>query len=208
MTSPYSLGDFELKLKSALPPQSVFQKPNWMFLQESQLQALLRAQPTPAFVPVPPVVAQKPIKKAPFEPPMHKAGGPSSPDPQPVRAGEVGDVLDAVWKLPPVQDAVKRVQSDAETRLRAEWGKLSGGEKAIVSTQLGLMTGALLTGVLSHSKTRGEALKLISGMKVPAPGVEGLQVEFIYKEGNTPQQNELGGMIYFDLMPYLRKINP
>ncbi len=87
---------------------------------------------------------------------------------------------------------------------------LSRGDLAVVSVGLGMIMGGALAGAASHETTRLEALKLVSGKKitVPHPAPEGLQIEFILKRGDDLKRTEIGGAVYFDLMPHLRKLRP
>lgn len=208
MTNPYSLGDFDLKLRSTLPPPAALQRPNWKLLRQSQLNHLMRSPAARRFGSAPPTAAHRPIRRAPLQSPFYKPGGPTAPDPASLRTGELGDVIDAVWKLPQVQAPVQRLLPEAERRLRKELARLSRGDIAILTIGLGLIAGGALTGVLGHNSTRSEALKLASDSKIEVPGVEGLAIEFIYKDGDGQRRPELGGALYFDLMPYLRKLRP
>lgn len=206
MTNPYSLGDFDLKLRSTLPPPAALQRPNWKLLQQSQLQQLIRSNSTRRLGSRPSAAAHRPVRKAPLQSPFYKSGGPTAPDTAPLRMGEVSDVFDAVWKLPQVQASVQRLLPEAERHLRKKLSSLSGGDTTVLTIGLGLIAGGALAGVISHSETRAEALKLASGSKIDVPGVEGLAIEFKYKDGEGQRQPELGGALYFDVMPYLHKL--
>ncbi len=100
-------------------------------------------------------------------------------------------MLRAVLRIPAIDTALTRVQTQATDRLRLDWGRLSGGERALVITQSALITGGALAGVLSSPEGREFSLGLIQNRDLPIPGVPGLTFQF-----NATGPNQL---IRFDL---------
>jgi hypothetical protein len=95
-----------------------------------------------------------------------RGAGPSTP-----RAATISDLLDAVMGIPVVQNGITRLRSTAEDRLRRDWNRLSGGERALLITQGVLITGSALAGVLANNEGRRFVLDQVQGRTIPIPGL-------------------------------------
>lgn len=183
----YSLGDFRLHLDPDIEAEiariqlgrlrEIMLQPNWALFQSSDLDRMLR-QPLP---PPPP-------------PAFPRGAGPATP-----RAGQVGDLLGAVWKLPFVQQAATRLEFDVSRQFWRGWNSSTTGERALIITQGLVIGGGALTGVLSHSPTRVQVLNFLSGKDIPVPGLRGLSVQLRHNSAI----GDYGGVLTFDLAPYV-----
>jgi hypothetical protein len=117
--------------------------------------------------------------------PLVPAGaGPDTP-----RAAGIGDIFKAVLRIPSVRDGVRRLQEQASTRVRHDWSRLSGGERALVITQGIIMGAGALTGVALSPEARQFALDQIQGRDIPIPG---LPVTFRFNLTGENQQLQIG----------------
>lgn len=117
--------------------------------------------------------------------PLVPAGrGPETP-----RAATVGDILQAVMRIPAVQAGITRLQDQAGDRVRREWSSLSGGERALVITQGIVMGAGALTGLALSPEARQLALDQIQGRDIPLPG---LPVTFRFNLTGEEQQLSIG----------------
>jgi hypothetical protein len=117
--------------------------------------------------------------------PLVPAGrGPETP-----RAAAVGDILQAVVRIPAVQAGITRLQDQASDRVRRDWSRLSGGERALVITQGIVMGAGALTGVALSPEARQLALDQIQGRDIPIPG---LPVTFRFNLTGENQQLMIG----------------
>ena len=125
------------------------------------------------------------VPATPTRPPLVPAGaGPDTP-----RAAGVGDILQAVLRIPTVRDGVTRLQEQAGARVRQDWSRLSGGERALVITQGIIMGAGALTGVALSPEARQFALDQIQGRDIPIPG---LPVTFRFNLTGPNQQLMIG----------------
>jgi len=146
----------EIRALQSHPPsprlRQLFLYPNWRALQQSYLDALLR-QPPPA----------------PAAPLVPRGRGPATP-----RAGELSDLLEALWAIPVVQQSANRVLDDAAGRLRRDWSRLSTGEQALVISHGALLLGGAIAGASTDPESRDFLFSLIVNRDIPVPGIEGL----------------------------------
>jgi len=107
------------------------------------------------------------VPATPTRQPLVPAGrGPNTP-----RPAAVGDILQAVLRIPTVRDGIRRLQEQASTRVRHDWTRLSSGERALVVSQ-GIILGAgALTGIALSPDARQFALDQIQGRNIPIPGL-------------------------------------
>lgn len=98
-------------------------------------------------------------------------GGQTSPEP---RRGKPGDLFNAIWRVPQVQNARERVLDEATSTLRRGWRDASTPERVLLVSHVGLISGAALTAILSNDQTRPQFLRLMSNIDIPVPLVDGM----------------------------------
>ena len=146
-------------------------------LLRADFSSLLATQPPP-WLTAPPTPTPAPL--------VPQGAGPSTP-----RAATAGDVAEAMMRIPAVDSALTSLRTQAAEQARADWRRLSTGERALVITQSALITGGALAGVLSSAEGREFSLSLIQNRTIPIPGVPGLTFQF-----NVTGPNQ---MLRFDL---------
>lgn len=106
--------------------------------------------------------------------------GPATP-----RAGEIGDVTSALYKLPAVQQVVLRAHDEGLRQLRVlrEWDRGSTADRAVMVTMSSLVLGSSLTIILANQQTRSMAFDLIKGRDIPIPLVQGLSFQVLDRGG-------------------------
>lgn len=119
----------------------------------------------PASVSGPPTPAP-----APLVPP---GKGPDEPKP----AG-AGDVMKAVVKIPAVEQAIVKLQTDASDQIKRDWRKLSTGEKIGVIGVTASIAGLSLAGISTDPAARDFMFGQLQGKDYPVPGVKGLSFKF------------------------------
>lgn len=143
-------------------------QPNWSLLLPD-FQSLVNATPS---------ILRNPSPSPPPSPWSTPPGqGPATP-----RAGEVSDVMGAVFKLNPVQRLVGQAHDEGLRQLRVlrgEWNSASTGERVTMVTISGLVTGALIAPIIANQRTRDFAFGLIKGRDIPIPGVNGLSFKLL-----------------------------
>ena len=116
--------------------------------------------------------------------PMFTPGaGPDTP-----RPGEISDVTDAIFKLPPVQGLVGQAHDEGLRQLRllrAEWSRASAGQRTVMVTMAGLVVGSSVGIILANEPTRHAAFGLIKGRDIPVPGVDGLSFQILDQGGSV-----------------------
>jgi hypothetical protein len=182
---PPSLGDYRLHLDPAIeaeilalrsgPPSSRLRNlvlfPKWFALDAPTLDRILLAPaPTP-----------------PARPLVPRGDGPAVP-----RAAEVGDLLEAIWGVPVVQQIATRLLDQASQRARHDWRSASGGDRALFITTAAVISGGTLAGVLSNNDARARVLDLIVNRDIPVPGVDGLTVR-VKPRGGAATYSNIGG---------------
>ena len=181
--SRYSLGNFQLRLdpqiKAAIqalrtqPPspvlRSLFVRPNWAALDARELQRLLSQPPA-----------------------IRRAFAPRGKGPTTVRPAEVIDLLTAIWGIPAVGQTGELLLNNASQHLRRDWGRLSGGQRALVVSQGVVLIGGGLTAVLSEKENRAFVMNLIADQDIPVPGLSGLTVKINPRGGGATYRN-IGG---------------
>jgi len=215
--SPPRLGDYRLRLDPEIeaeilalrsrPPSARLRNlvlfPKWYAVDAPTLDRILLA-PNPT---------------TPSRPLVPRGEGPAVP-----RAAEVGDLLQAIWKVPVVQQKATEVLDQASQHAQRDWRSASGGERALFITTAAVLTGGTLAGVLSSNVARARTLDLIVNQDIPVPGVEGLTVR-VKPRGGAATYSNIGGsgvtisaggqagaggqpqvevMVTFDLARYLR----
>jgi hypothetical protein len=143
----------------------------------------------------------------------------------PPHAGELGDLLGALYQLPVVQAQVKLVQGEAMLQLnRMKQGFLAAPtvtQVTLISGTAVVVSGAMVA-VLANKPTRLAAFDLIKDKWIPVPGVEGLKIQVhddgagvtapLYIKGlsvegqlHTTAASASSVMVTFDLMQFLNK---
>jgi len=103
----------------------------------------------------------------PARPPLVPRGrGPETP-----RAATVGDLMQAVLKIPAVQAGVERLRTQAQSELRTNWQSLSGGERALVITQGVVISAGVIAGVASDPEATHFVLDRVQGQNIPIPSL-------------------------------------
>ncbi|MCU7885167.1 MAG: hypothetical protein KZQ82_13335 [Candidatus Thiodiazotropha sp. (ex Lucinoma annulata)] len=166
--SRFNLGNYQLRLHPAIEAQmqemvtgnvtprlqQLFLQPDWRSFDQRLLSLILRQTSTSSPAPVTP------------------AAGPATP-----RPGQVGDIMRAVWALPAIQQAARRLLNDTQRRLRLEWGRAGTGEQVIMVTTAASFAGTSLVAILANAPTRELALDFVNGRDIPVPGIRGLTVQ-------------------------------
>lgn len=115
--------------------------------------------------------------------PMFTPGaGPETP-----RAGEISDVTDAIYKLPPVQGLVSQAHDEGLRQLRllrAEWNSASPGERTVMVTMTDIVVGSSIGIILANEPARHAAFDLIKRRDIPIPGVDGLSFQILDHGGS------------------------
>jgi hypothetical protein len=137
---------------------------------------------------------------SPEKPLFTPGAGPSTP-----RPGDLSDVTDAIYKLPPVQGLVERAHDEGLRQLRllrAEWNRASPGERTVMVTMTGVVVGSSIGIILANEPTRHAAFDLIRGRDIPVPLVDGLSYQIQIPTG--PSHPDYGFMIKLDVLELLR----
>ncbi len=183
----FSLGNYQLQLDPSLkkeieaiskkkPPsfklRQLFLQPNWDAFQANQLN--LRLFKTPA--------------KSAF-----KAGKGSKVP----RAGEIGDLLKAVWGVPVVQQTANRLLNNATNELRIQWNRMPLTGRILLISQSVILSGGTLAAILSNKKTRLDVFNLLveHNIPIPVPGATGLSVQLRQRGARANISNILGSGI-------------
>jgi len=150
-----------------------------------------------------------------------RGAGPATP-----RAGEVSDVMGAVYQLQAVQRLVGLAHDEGHRQLRvlrSEWGNGSTGNRIAMVTMSALVAGGMIAPIIANQQTRDLALGLIKGRDIPVPGVDGLSFQILDRGGAVTTPLGIPGltgsarlqfpnssspnyevMINFDVMQFLR----
>jgi hypothetical protein len=175
----YRLGDYRLKLDPAFDPQ--FQAMVTQRMYQSLAPVVIRPllQQVPFVLPptpnnifsTPPIPAQVPL--------VPRGAGPDTP-----KTASASDLLDAVLKIPSIDQAVTTLRDRALITVSRDWRQLSTPAKiGVVSTGV-LIAAPTLAGIISDPSARRMALDQLSGKVIPVPGVNWLSVETNLKENN------------------------
>jgi hypothetical protein len=109
--------------------------------------------------------------------------GPSTP-----RAGELGDVTSAIYRLPAVQHLVLQAHDEGLRQLRllrGEWERATPADRAVMVTMTGIVVGSSLTIILANQQTRSMAFDLVKGRQISIPGVDGLSFQILDRGGSV-----------------------
>lgn len=187
MTHPYTpysgptLGDYQLHLdptieaeltalQSGTPSRRLRHLvlfPNWLSLQASTLDRILRTAP-PAHT-SPPIVPRGAYHGTP-------------------RAADVGDLMKALWGIPVVQQTATRAADQAAHR----WRTLPTGGKVLLVTTTGLILGGTLAGILGNNQARTGAFNFIVNKNIPVPGLGSMSVR-LHPRGAGATWGNIGG---------------
>lgn len=181
--APPRLGDYQLHLDPAIEAElnalllgpnprlrSLLLFPNWLALQPTTLDQMLRTPP--------------PRASGPVVPRGEYHGTP--------RAADVGDLMKAIWAVPAVQQTATRLLDHASQGARHDWGSLSPGGRAAVITTSGMILGGSLAGILANSQTRQSAFQFLLNKDIPVPGLSGLSVRMLPRGASATYAN-IGG---------------
>jgi uncharacterized protein DUF4157 len=113
-----------------------------------------------------------------------KGEGPDKP-----RAGEPGDIAEAIAAVPAVDQALTGLKDQAKTKVLTDWARLSGGEKAITVSAIALVGAGTIAGIASDPDARRLALNQLNGKVLPVPKVPWMRVEV-----NTGPDNFMVGI--------------
>jgi len=185
--SPFHLvspGDYQLQLDPSveaeinallLGPNPLLRNlvlfPNWLALQPTTLDQILRTPP-PA------------RSSGPVVPRGEYHGTP--------RAADVGDLMKAIWAVPAVQHTATRLLDQVSHQAEHQWRSLSAGEQALVVSSAGLILGGSLAGILSDNQARQGAFHFLLNKHIPVPGVSGLSVRMLPRGASVTYAN-IGG---------------
>lgn len=175
----YKLGDYRLRLEPEFDPQfqALVTRRLYQSLDPVSLRPLLAQVP---FV-LPPTL--NPILSGPLipaKPPLVPRGsGPDTP-----KTASASDLLDAVLKIPSIDQAVNSLRDRALITVSRDWRQLSTPAKIGVVSAGVLIAGPTLAGIISDPDARNMALDQLKGKVIPVPGVNWLSVETNLKENN------------------------
>ncbi len=113
-----------------------------------------------------------PTGTAPSEPEVPVGPGPERP-----RAASTGDLLRALVAVPAVEAALNQLRTLALERVRADWRRLSAGERVAAVSTMALVAGGAVAGILSNPEARATALQELAGRTIPVPGVPGFRLQ-------------------------------
>jgi hypothetical protein len=140
-------------------------------IQDAMQNLNLNLSPTSSLATPPSSVSGPPTPPpAPLVPP---GKGPDTP-----RAGTAGDVMKAIVKIPAVEQAVNRLQTEATDQIKRDWRKLSTGEKIGIIGVSAVIGGGALIGIWSDPAARNLVLGQIQGRDYSVPGIKGLSFKF------------------------------
>lgn len=103
-----------------------------------------------------------------------------SRDPGPPRAGEFGDVLKAVWRLPAIVRMVDQANDEAQRQLHLagrEWSNLSFWNRAEAVTLAATVAGGVVGTAIGVGEARRFAFKSLLGVDLPVPFVPGVSIK-------------------------------
>jgi hypothetical protein len=180
----FSLGNYQLQLDPSLkkeieaiskkkPPsfklRQLFLQPNWNAFQQNQLNLASFKIPTKSAL---------------------KAGN----EPKVPRAGEIGDLLKAIWGVPVVQQTANRLLDNATNELRIQWNRMPLTGRILLISQSVILSGGALTAILSNKKARLDIFNLLVGhnIPIPVPGATGLSVQLRQRGAGANISNILG----------------
>jgi hypothetical protein len=146
------------RLQGLLDPETV-RTP----LVRLDLDSIIGYQPPP-WLTAPSVPEPRPL--------VPRGAGPETP-----RPATAGDVLRAVMRIPAVDTALTRLQTEATDHLSSDWRSLSTGGKVAVITQSAVIGTGALAGVLADPEARNFTLGLLQNRSLPT-GVPGLNFQF------------------------------
>ncbi|QHT70498.1 hypothetical protein GXP67_29530 [Rhodocytophaga rosea] len=175
----YRLGDYRLKLDPAFDPQfqAMVTQRMYQLLDPVALRPLLQQvpfmlPPTPGNIfSIPPVPAQPPL--------VPRGAGPDIP-----KTASASDLLDAVLKIPSIDQAVTTLRDRALITVSRDWRQLSTPAKIGVVSAGVLIVAPTLAGIISDPAARSMALDQLNGKVIPVPGVNWLSVETNLKDNN------------------------
>jgi hypothetical protein len=103
--------------------------------------------------------------------------------------------------LPVVKQIIDSVKDQVTAKLHRDWRKLPTGGKASVISVTTVITVGTLAGLFARKETRQQALELIQGKNIPAPGVAGLSIQI------SPSGRDKRFMVNLDLAVFLRSLS-
>jgi hypothetical protein len=173
----YKLGDYRLKLDPAFDPQyqAMVTQRMYQSLDPVNIRPLL--QQVPFVLPpsnifsLPPIPAQAPL--------VPRGAGPDTP-----KTASASDLLDAVLKIPSMDQAVNTLRDRALITVSRDWRQLNTPAKIGVVSAGVLIVAPTLAGIISDTAARSMALDQLNGKVIPVPGVNWLSVETNLKENN------------------------
>ncbi len=121
-------------------------------------------------------------------PPAATPAVPAGAGPATAHEAGAGDLMDAVMAVPAVDAAITDLRMRATDRVRADWGHLPTGERAVAISAVAVIGAGVLAGAVSDPDARQILLTQLNGKVLPVPGVDWLHVEI----GTRPDNLMLG----------------
>lgn len=121
-------------------------------------------------------------------PPAAAPAVPAGAGPATAHEAGAGDLMDAVMAVPAVDAAITDLRMRATDRVRADWGHLPTGERAVTISAVAVIGAGVLAGAVSDPDARQILLTQLNGKVLPVPGVDWLHVEI----GTRPDNLMLG----------------
>lgn len=121
-------------------------------------------------------------------PPAAAPAVPAGAGPATAHEAGAGDLMDAVMAVPAVDASITDLRMRATDRVRADWGHLPTGERAVTISAVAVIGAGVLAGAVSDPDARQILLTQLNGKVLPVPGVDWLHVEI----GTRPDNLMLG----------------
>ena len=167
------MAEIEAKLAARQMVEAML-RPNWRLVLPD-FESILKA-PRPDVLTLPSTPGGVPV-------PYPNAPGPATP-----RAGELSDVIGAVYKLPVVQGLVTRAHDEGLRQLRllrTEWKEAPTSERVLMVTMSTIVASGFIVPIIASQETRDLAFGLIKGRTLPVPGVDGLSFKLLDRGGSV-----------------------
>jgi hypothetical protein len=117
------------------------------------------------------------------------SSAPTTDEPTTPRAGNPGDIIRAVLRMPQIDAAVTSLQTQVGDRITQDWQRLNTGERIATVSTLVAIGGGALAGIISDPSARRFALDQLNGRAIPVPYLNWLHLEI-----NTASDNLMLGL--------------
>jgi hypothetical protein len=168
--------------------QNDFLRPNWK-LFGPELDKFFTLPPPNLLAPPPGLPAMPPPA------PGYTPGK----GPDVARAGKMSDLMEAIWKLQPVQTLAGRARDEGMRQLHVferDWDKFGTVGKIGFVSASSVIAGGIIAPLMFLKSPRGPVLDplvgLIDGKDIPIPKLDGFKVKLMFAEEKTPKGAGIG----------------